>query len=166
MFRIASEDALSSAFRWRDRNVLELPSDVEYPLGVRGYHAWQHPSGGRVYLVFALGNGEPTGIAFDVSKDGDKAVMHICDWCNAPGSGDTVGMLRATVSAKKKIGVYACADLSCARKLEDDADRNGRSALAAIEQVVSKMARFAEEGLGMDLSGDAFWRQRSLRAAR
>ncbi len=47
----------------------------------------------------------------------------------------------------------ACSDLSCKRKLEDEANRSGRSVFPAVEALLGRIGRFAAEGLQIDLSG-------------
>lgn len=152
MFKLDSGQALLAAFRPKDRKLVELSPDVSFPLIVRDYFAWTHPAGGRVFLVFAVPGGVPTGIAFNTNGAGPP-VPHLCDWCHCGSLGAPVGMLTATVNRNKRVGVHICADLSCARKLEDEADRAGVSVRPAMEKLVARMARFATEALKIDLSG-------------
>ncbi len=143
-----------SAFRPKDRSSVELPQDVTLPTLVRHYLAWQHPSGGKTYLVFATPGGVPTGITFDSNSGGTGApVPQMCDWCHQAGIGSSVGLLTATVNGRKRAGVVVCTGLSCAQKLEEEADRQGRSALPQLEKLVDRMGRFATEALSIDLSG-------------
>jgi hypothetical protein len=88
MFKLDSEAALRTAFRPKDQQTLELPPGVKFPLFVRNYLAWPHPAGGRVFLVFSVPTGVPTGIAFDAESGGSTGVPHLCDWCHtsAPGT--------------------------------------------------------------------------------
>lgn len=151
MFKLDSEQRLVEAFRPRDRKVLELPPDVAYPLFVRNYLAWTHPAGGRVYLVFALPDGAPTGIAFS-SNGGGPPVPHLCEWCHCAGLGSQVGLLTARFNSRRTVGVHVCTDLGCQRKLQDEADRSGRSPVPALAALVSRMGRFASEGLGIQPS--------------
>ena len=153
MFKLASEKALLDAFRPRDRRVVEAPRDTSYPFIVRDYFAWTQRTGGYVYVVICTPNGAPTGMAFDRSGTGDPSIAHLCDWCHSYGTGDQIGLLTTDLNSKKRIGVYACLDLSCAKKLEDEANRRGVSPLEPIQRVVEKMAKFASEGLKIDLSG-------------
>lgn len=152
MFKLDSEEALLASFRPRDRKHVELTPDVKFPMFVRDYLAWTHPAGGRVFLVFAVPEGVPTGILFD-TNGGAAPVPHMCDWCHSPGMGTQVGLLTAELNSKKRVGVQVCRDLGCNRKLEDEANRSGRSVLPAIERLLAQMARFATEALKVDLSG-------------
>lgn len=152
MFRIDSEEALLEAFRPKDRKLVEVPRDMSFPLLAQHCHAWAHPAGGRVFLLFAVKGGVPTGIAFDVDG-GIAAVPKMCDWCHCGGLGNQVGLLSARLNAKKTVGVHVCTDLGCKQKLEDMANRSGMSPLPGIERLVERMGRFASEALGMDLSG-------------
>jgi hypothetical protein len=152
MFTLQSEAQLLQAFRPRDRKVVELIPAVAPPRFVRHYLAWAHPAGGRVYLVFAVPGGAPTGIAFATNGQG-APVPHLCDWCHCVGPGTQVGLLTARLNSRKTVGVYLCADLGCQARLEDEADRAGRSVLPAMAALVARMGRFASEGLGIDLSG-------------
>jgi hypothetical protein len=152
MFRLESDTALLKTFRPKDRSIVELPPGSTYPLFVRHYLAWPHPAGGRVFLVFSTPTAVPTGISFDTNASG-PAVPHMCDWCHCAGLGTQVGLLTATVNRQKRAGIHACVDLSCAQKLEDEANRSGRSPLPAIEALLLRMGRFASEALKIDLSG-------------
>lgn len=153
MFKLDSEEALLRAFRPKDRELVELSPDVRLGEPVRGYLAWTHPAGGRVNVVFTARGGPPTGIVFDTNGSTTAPVPQMCEWCHFPGVGSQVALLTARVNGKKRAGVHLCVDLSCKQKLEDEADRAGRSALPAIEGLVERIARFAEDALGIDLTG-------------
>lgn len=153
MFKLDSEKALLAAFRPKDRKLVELPPGFTFPAVVHDYLAWPHPAGGRVFLVFAVPKGAPTGIAFDTNGAGDPGVPHLCDWCHGSSAGTGVGLLTATLTGKKRVGVHVCSDLGCQRKLEDEANRSGRSVRPAMEKLLARMGRFASEGLQMDLTG-------------
>jgi hypothetical protein len=150
MFKLDSEDALLETFRSRDRKLVEVSREVPLPAYVRHYLAWPHPAGGRVFLVFAVPGGTPTGIVFDTHGAGPP-VPHMCGWCHCSGLGSRVGLLTARLSGKRTVGVHVCADLGCAQKLEDQANRSGDSVLPAMHALVERMGRFATEGLRIDL---------------
>ena len=153
MFMLESEEALTASFRPKDRKLLELPPELKLPMFVRDYLAWTHPAGGHVYLVFAVPGGVPTGIVFDGKGGGaGPTVPAMCDWCHCSSMGTGVALLTAQVNAKKRAGVYACRDLSCRQKLEEDANRSGRNVLPAIEKLLARMGRFASEALKIDLA--------------
>jgi hypothetical protein len=152
MFTLHSEEALRAAFRPKDRDQLELPPGLPLPAVVHDYLAWAHPAGGRVYLVFAVPDGAPIGIVFDTNGAG-ASTPQMCDWCHCTGVGTEIGLLTARLDAKRRVGVNVCSDLGCKRKLEDEANRTGASAVPAIEGVVARMGRFASEALRIDLFG-------------
>lgn len=151
MFKLDSEKALLDAFRPRDRKHVELSREVKVPVFVRHYLAWTHPAGGKVYLVFAVPGGAPTGLVFERHGEG-PSVPHLCNWCRCSGLGSRVGLLTTRVNGKRTIGVHVCSDLACQQKLEDEADRSGRSVLPAMAALIERMGRFAQEGLGIDLT--------------
>lgn len=151
MFKLDSEQDLLTAFRPKDRSVVEVPRDLVLPKFVRNYLAWTHPSGGKVYLVFSVPGGVPTGIVFDVNG-GSSNVMQMCDWCHHAGPGG-VAVLTATLNSIKRVGVNVCADLSCQEKLEDAALRGGYSVLPSMQKLVERMGKFASDALNIDLSG-------------
>jgi hypothetical protein len=152
MFQLSSEAALLQAFRPKDRRTVEPPAGVTYPLFVRTALTWTHPAGGRVFLVFAVRGGAPTGIAFD-TQGGGQAPVAMCEWCHHSAAGTGVGLLTTQVTSSRRVGVHVCVDLSCARHLEEAADLGGRSPVPGWQALVERMGRFAREGLGMDLSG-------------
>lgn len=149
MFTLDSEQALLDSFRTKDRAHVELSRDVKLPLFVRNYLAWAHPAGGRLFLVFSVPGGVPTGIVFEREHSG-PGVSQMCHWCHS-SHGD-VALLTAKLSGKKTVGVYVCADLSCQQRLEDEADRSGRSPLPAWAALLQRIGQFANEGLGIDLT--------------
>jgi hypothetical protein len=63
-------------------------------------------------------------------------------------------MLTARLNAKKRVGVHVCVDLSCKQKLQDEADRSGRSVLPAMEKLLARMGEFAERALKIPLVGE------------
>src|SRR5689334_3845361 len=115
---------------------------MAFPLFVRDYVAWVHPAGGRTFLVFSVPGGVPTGIVLDTNGGGDPSVPSMCDWCHCSGAGAPVGLVSARLNSKKRVGVHVCTDLSCKQKIEDDANRSGRSPLPAMERLVERMGRF------------------------
>ena len=154
MFRIDSEQSFIAAFRPKDRAALELPDGVRFPLFVRNYLAWTDPAGVRAYLLVSVGKGAPTGIVFRRDQQGgEPGVSRMCEWCHATGPADRIGLLTADRNARKRVGISLCLDLSCKDKLEDAANRGGRSALDATKQLLERIGRFAEEALQIDLSG-------------
>ncbi|HEY1086607.1 MAG TPA: FBP domain-containing protein [Archangium sp.] len=151
MFKLDSEEALVKAFRPKDRQHVEVIKELQFPMIVTDYVGWVHPSGGCVFLVFAAPKGPPIGIVFDSNGGSGPGVVQMCDWCHGHAGGSGVGMLTAKVNSKRRVGVYACIDLSCAQKLEDEANRNGSSPRPAMEKLIQRMGRFANEALGIDL---------------
>lgn len=150
MFRLQSEDALKASFRPKDAALVEPPPGLTYPLAVLDYLSWVHPAGGLVFIVFATKGGTPTGIAFN-SNGGAGGVVQMCDWCHHTGVGSQVGLLTARLNANKRLGVYLCSDLSCRQKIEDEANRSGRSPVPALKKLVEKIGEFASDGLKIDL---------------
>ncbi len=153
MFQIQSEKEFLSAFRSRDRKVVEPPKGTRFPLFVRDYLSWVDPYGVRVFLVFqAPGGSRPIGIAFRRDQQGDKALLsRLCDWCHAYGSADQIGLLTTDLDSKRRIGVNLCLDLRCSERLETTSNMAGRNVLEETKKLLEKMARFASEGLGMDV---------------
>lgn len=151
MFKLDSEDALLAAFRPKDRKHVELTREVKLPMFVRHYLTWQHPAGGKVYLVFATPGGAPTGIVFD-SNVSEPSVPQMCDWCHGGAIGGRVGMVTARLNANKLVGVNVCRDLGCKDRLEEEADRNGISAVPMLAALMERIGRFANEGLKIDLT--------------
>jgi hypothetical protein len=157
MFRIETEKDLLNAFRSRDRKFVELPKGTRPPLFVRDYFAWSDPYGVRVFLVFtAPGSSKPTGIAFRRDQGGDKnLVPHVCEWCRNHGTSDQVGLLTTDVDSKRRVGISLCLDLQCSQRLEDVANMAGRSVLDENQQLLERMARFANEALGIEFTSTA-----------
>ena len=93
MFKLDSDQDLRAAFRPKDLKLFEPPPpELRPPLFVRDYLAWPHPAGGRVFLIFAVGDGAPTGIVFDSSGGGVASVPSMCDWCHCASVGTGVAL--------------------------------------------------------------------------
>lgn len=152
MFKLDSEKALVDAFRPKDRALVEPPPGLAFPHFVHHSLTWTHPAGGRVYVVFAVPGGAPTGIAFQ-SNGGGPPVAHLCEWCHRSAPGNQVALLTARINANRSAGVQVCADLSCRQHVEDEADRQGVSPVPALHALLERMGRFAHDALGIDLSG-------------
>jgi len=151
MFTLATEAELISTFRPKDRRGLEVAPELQFPLKVDGCVSWIHPAGGKAFMVFAVPGGAPTGLAFDTNEG--SGVVQMCDWCHCSSGGGDVALLVATLSGKKRVGVYLCRDLSCARKLEEQSNLSGARFGRALEKLVTRIGKFANEGLGIDLMG-------------
>jgi hypothetical protein len=151
MFKLDTEQQLLDTFRPKDAQLVQLVPEVMPPKFVRSYLAWKHPAGNYVFLVFAVPNGTPTGIVFESNGGTSAAVPSMCDWCHCYGIGAKVAMLTARLNAKKRVGVYVCSDLSCQQKLEDEADRAGRSVVPDLEKLIERMGKFASDALKIDL---------------
>nr|WP_255652628.1 FBP domain-containing protein [Myxococcus sp. XM-1-1-1] len=152
VFRFESDRDLIQSFRPRDLRVMEMPPGLSFPLFVRDYLAWTETSGLRVYLIFsAPGSRQPIGIIFRRDSMGGENVTRMCEWCHHSGASSEVTLLTTDVNNKRRVGISLCADLQCKERLEDAADRAGRHALEALEQLRARMFRFANEALGIEL---------------
>jgi hypothetical protein len=117
MFKISSENELLECFRPIDRPEVIAPQDLQYPIFVKDYLTWIEPSGCRIYLVVSdrLAT-PPLGITF--RRDQSPGVASaMCEWCQSVRPGDGVGLLSATASSKRRIGIQLCRDLSCKDQL-------------------------------------------------
>ena len=151
MFLIKTEDDLLRAFRPRDREKVELPEGIQFPLFVRDYLAWTEPAGTRVFLMLAApGSRRPMGIAFRRDSQGGGAASHMCDWCHAYGSASEIGLLTTDVNSKRRVGVNLCLDLRCKEKLESAADLSGRDPRELSKPLLERMLRFTREALRIE----------------
>lgn len=150
MFRIRSEGELLGLFRTRDRKHVELPPGLTFPRATADHLTWVDPAGVRAFLVFRPeGARLPVGIVFRRDQQGGlPAPAAMCEWCHHSGTTDEIGLLTADVGARRRVGVHACLDLGCKRKVEDAANRTGRSALQAVRAVSSRMSRFVAAAFG------------------
>ena len=156
MFRIETEKQLISAFRPRDRRHLELPRGLQYPLYVPDYFTWTEQSGLRVFLVFARpGSRTPIGIAFRRDAGEKGLAARVCDWCHAYGSGLEIGLMVADLNSKHRVGLGLCLDLRCKEKIEQSSNLAGRSPVELSHQLLERMYRFANEGLGIEAGVEA-----------
>lgn len=151
MFLIQSETDLLNAFRPRERHHVELLPEFRFPLLVRGHRAWTDPHGFRTFLVLSEPNSNrPMGIIFQRDPGGGVPVAQMCDWCHNSGTSNQIGLLTATASSRRRVGVNVCLDLSCADKIEEAAYLQGRHPDEQLRRLNERMVRFAREGLRID----------------
>lgn len=151
MFKLATEAELLKAFRPRDRKHVQAPPDRSFPIVCLDYLTWPSEHGERVFLAFKTrAQRHVTGIAFWREKGTiANAAPRTCNWCNAWGSANSIGILTADVNSRRSVGVFVCLDLLCGARVEEDANRRGKSALDAKAALLEKMNRFASEALGI-----------------
>jgi hypothetical protein len=114
MLRITSETELLETFRALDRDEVQTPHGVKYPLAVRDYLAWPEPSGHRIFLVFEdQATKQPRGVVFQRTPAPADTPASMCQWCHAVRSGSGVGLLTAAAGRNRRIGLHLCSDLNC-----------------------------------------------------
>lgn len=151
MIRIANEAELLDSFREVDRPEVELPRELAFPLGLKDYLAWVEPAGCRVFLVYEDPDSRKAfGIVFRRDQGGGGAAG-MCEWCHSVRSGDGVGLLTASASANRRVGISLCRDLSCREKAEsapgvDDLPQSP-NARERVRGITRRMASFARQSL-------------------
>jgi hypothetical protein len=119
MVKIGSEKEFRSLFRPIDRDEVQLPADLKFPMLVRGTFAWVEAGGVRTYLVFEdVSTKVPRGIVFRRTNGSTDVPATMCDFCHAVRGGQAVGMLTVAITSRHRVGVTACRDLSCQAKLD------------------------------------------------
>lgn len=145
VFTIDSEKDLTQAFRLRDQKKLVLPNNLKFPMNIRSYYTWRESSGVYTFLLYKAPHWDrPRGIAFKRSHHSGEPVGGLCNWCNAYGTSEEIGMLSVTINANTSYGYFICQDLRCIEKIEEAAALAGRSPEKWISQLYQKMNRFFE----------------------
>jgi hypothetical protein len=152
MLLIRSAQELMRAFRPRDLRIFEVPDEDVFPLLVRDFRAWVESGGARVYLVYEdPAAGEARGVVLRRSESALHGTLgHMCDFCHSTGSADEIGLLTAEESANRTVGIVVCRDLRCGERVEEACNRAGKDVAEARRRIVERIARFANEALGMD----------------
>src|SRR4051794_21679691 len=89
MKRFTSQNELLDCFRPFERQEVELPPDLRFPLGITDYLAWAQPAGCRMYLVFEEPlTGKSLGVVFRCDQPGGEAGAGMCEWCHSVRAGD------------------------------------------------------------------------------
>lgn len=151
LFKISNETELLDCFRPGDQKEVLVPQDLKFPVRVQDYLSWIEPSGCRVYLIFRESvDSAPLGIVFRRDQDpGVSAVM--CEWCHSVRSGESVGLLTARASNKKRVGMNLCRDLSCKGKVTTAPAANDVVELIApaekMRRIIQRMSSFARREL-------------------
>jgi hypothetical protein len=146
MFKIENSEQLKSYFRIFEQEEVQTLVEMNFPLVVKDYLAWNEPSGHRVYLVFqSPTNAQPYGVVFEKTRGGEPVPM-MCDWCHSIRPKATVALLTARVTSRQSVGVHACHDLQCKDRLsENPAVHDLRETLRTdqkLHRLLEKMASF------------------------
>lgn len=113
MFKISSEAELLDAFRSTEREKIELPRDLAFPIYVKDYLSWIEPSGARAFFVVDIGaRRAPFGLVFRRTLGGS---VSMCEWCHSVS--DDVGLLSAWATSRRSVGVHLCHDLGCRERM-------------------------------------------------
>ena len=152
MIRIQSEAELLEAFRPFERGEVEIPGELSFPLGVQRYMSWVEGAGHRVFLVYEDPQSRKAyGIVFKRDQTPGGAPANMCDWCHCVRPGNGVGLLTATASSKRRVGLSLCRDLSCGNKAEAEPGADDvPTTLTPRERqlkIVERMASFARRSL-------------------
>jgi hypothetical protein len=152
MLRITSEAQLLQTFREIDRDEVQLPSTLKFPLAVKNFTSWIEPSGHRVYLVFEReSQGEAVGVVFQRTRGNSEAAPAMCQWCNAVRGGSGVSLLTASVDKNHRIGIHLCSDLKCGEHENGTPSvhdlRESLSKTEKLLRLVGRMNEFAKKNL-------------------
>ncbi|QLY25239.1 FBP domain-containing protein [Bdellovibrio sp. KM01] len=145
VFSISSEEELISCFRERDQKKLLLPDNLRYPFNIRSYFTWKEPSGVYTYLLFKMPNWDmPRGVAFKRTHTGGEPTGGLCNWCNAYGSSEDIGLLSVAMNANVSNSYLICQDLRCIEKIEESAMLAGKNPDKNIADLFNKMSKLFE----------------------
>lgn len=153
MIRIQNENELLALFRPVDRDEVRPPSHQTYPMAVTDYIAWVEPSGHRTYLIFEDEKSRSgLGVVFKRTQPPPDPVTNMCEWCHSVSGSQTIGMLSASVSQKKRVGLYLCRDLSCKQNIlaQPPSVHDLRESLSAHDKtrrMLTRMSDFARRNL-------------------
>jgi hypothetical protein len=152
MIRIASEHQLLDTFRSLDRDEVQLPPDMRFPVAARDYLSWIEPSGHRVYLVFEdQAAGGLKGIVFQRTHAGADTPAAMCQWCHSVRTGNGVSLLTAAAGRNTRIGVHLCSDLNCReRALSTPGIHDFNESISGqerVQRVLQRMGEFARKCL-------------------
>jgi len=150
MDSITSADELVRCFRDGDRDDVELPSDLAFPLAVDDAVAWA--VGPRAFLLFRDRPGARVrGIVFHRNSGAMPDVAAMCEWCHAVRAHGGVKLLSVRSGERRRVGLYLCSDLGCvarARQLPGPDDvPEGLDGAERARRAVQRIAEFAARRL-------------------
>jgi hypothetical protein len=120
MIRFSTAADLLESFRTADRQLVEIPDSVVFPLILRDYISWNDPSRRQTAVVFqSLLKNAPVayGIVFKYGSGQTDAPAQMCQWCHSVRRGPAVDLLTVDVGPKRRIGLYLCRTLDCKEHL-------------------------------------------------
>ncbi len=145
MIRIQNEQELRECFRPLDRGEVELPQGLEFPFIVRDYFSWTEPSGFRVFLVMTdRTNRQGLGIVFRRDQSSND-MARMCDWCHSVSGGNSITLLTAASSERKRVGIHLCRDLGCKQKVEALVDDGILTPYQRMRRITDRMVEFARK---------------------
>ena len=145
MRSIKNSEELLRCFREIDIDKVKVTSDIEFPLWIEDYFAWQDPSRDYTYLIYMNEAGKPVGLSFRQSNT--RAVgPNMCNLCHSVSSSKDVCLLTAASSKRVSVGVHACRDLSCKDKIINGPSlndmRESMQKQQKVDRLLHKMGRF------------------------
>lgn len=144
--------ATLETFRPFERDEVFFPPTLQFPISVKDTVSWVEPSGARAYLVYNDQN-RLFGVVFRRDTGGVTPAAAMCEWCHSVRSSGSIGLLTATASGNRRVGVYLCRDLDCKDKLLADAPgvndvpSTMRSIDARMQRIVARITEFSKRTL-------------------
>lgn len=150
MKEITSEAELQRCFREIDRDEVEQPDKVRFPLVVNDSYAWS--SGNRVFLLFRdRAAALPKGLVFHRNTGAVPDVPAMCEWCHVVRGHGEVKLLSVAMDDRRRLGMYLCHDLRCIEKARELPGTNdfheGLDVDARVKKIVERIALFASRRL-------------------
>jgi hypothetical protein len=142
---IATLEELVACFRRIDRKEVELAEGMTFPLSLRRLVTWSY--GSRTFLVTR----DRFGVVFRRTPLVAARVSSMCTWCQRMRGRGEVQLLSARVTARRTIGQYLCADLSCFVAGDGGPFEPPDAAVRRVERALGRM----QELVDMRLRGSA-----------
>ena len=152
MILIKDENELLETFRDFERAEVQVPAGLKFPLVLRDHLSWPEPSGHRTYLVVHDPNRkQPYGIVFKRSSGTTEMPAMMCEWCHSVRAGNSIDLLTATVTPRRRIGAYLCRSLDCRERLKETPHvsdiRESLPADQKLARIQERMLDFANQHL-------------------
>jgi hypothetical protein len=111
MSLLTSETELRSWFREIDRDAVDLPDGLRFPLRVDEGLTWV--VGPRAYLLLDSERGRGRGIVFHRGTEALPQVAAMCEWCHAVRAHARIRLMSVRADERRRLGLYLCSDLGC-----------------------------------------------------
>ena len=118
LFKVERFEQITGAFRDLERDSIEVPDGMKFPLLIQDYLTWGDArSEGLKVVVLDSKSQKLVGFVLRRGASSDAEAPTMCEFCHSVRPRGEVSLLVARATRRKWVGLPACTDLSCRDQL-------------------------------------------------